>query len=187
VRARAADVAALEPVALAANLDQLELLSGGMHAYLTCGDDDARAFARRPPAGLDRARALFVNETHALELTGAGTAQEAAERLGNRIETVVVTLGARGTLAISDGHRVEVPDFDTGRAVDTTGARDLLCAAFAWADLRGVEHDARIAWAQLYSQLAMTVPTATRGAVTEARLLEEGATRGLGPPARSGR
>jgi ribokinase len=182
VRARAADVAALAPVALAANLDQLELLSDGMHAYLTCGDDDARAFARRPPAGLDGARALFVNDAHALELTGVDTVEKAIERLGSRIETVVVTLGAHGTLAISAERRVDVPRFDTGRAVDTTGARDLLCAAFAWADLRGVEHEARIAWAQLYSQLAMTVPTATGGAVTEARLLEEGAARGLEPP-----
>jgi ribokinase len=182
VRARGADVAALEPTALAANLDQLELLSGAMHAYLTCGDDDARAFARRPPAGLDRARALFVTEPHALELTGADTVDEAIERLGNRIETVVITLGAQGTLAISEGRLVEVPRFECGRAVDTTGARDLLCAAFAWADLRGVEHEARIAWAQLYSQLAMTVPTATGGAVTEERLLAEGAARGLEPP-----
>jgi ribokinase len=182
VRARRADVTALAPTALAANLDQLELLSGAMHAYLTCGDDDARAFARRPPSGLDRARALFVTEPHALELTGADTVDEALERLGSRIETVVVTLGAQGGLAISEQRRVEVPRFDIGRAVDTTGARDLLCAAFAWADLRGVEHDARIAWAQLYSELAMTVPTATGGAVTEERLLEEGAARGLEPP-----
>ena len=77
-----------------------------------------------------------------------------------------------------------MPDFDTGPAVDTTGARDLLCAAFAWADLRGAALEERIAWAQLYSQLAMTVPTATGGAVTEARLLQEGEARGLTRPAR---
>jgi ribokinase len=186
VRARAADVAALEPVALAANLDQLDLLSGDAHAYLTCGDDDARAFARRPPSGLAGARAMFVNEPHALQLTGADSVQAAAEQLGQWVETVVVTLGARGTLAMTDGRAVPVPDFDTGTAVDTTGARDLLCAAYAWADLRGAERDERIAWAQLYSQLAMTVPTATGGAVTEARLLEEGEARGLTRPSRLG-
>ena len=63
--------------------------------------------------------------------------------------------------------------------VDTTGDRDLLCAAFAWADLRGAQPHERIAWAQLYSQLAMGVPTAVGGAVTEERLLEEGAKHGL--------
>jgi ribokinase len=186
IRARAADVAANEPFALAANLDQLDLVSGGTHAYLTCGDDDARAFARRPPPGLAGVRALFVNEPHALQLTGTESVRAAAETLGEWVETVVVTLGAQGTLAMVAGRPVDVPDFDTGTAVDTTGGRDLLCAAYAWADLRGAVLEERIAWAQLYSQLAMTVPTATGGAATEARLLQEGEARGLTPPSRSG-
>jgi sugar/nucleoside kinase (ribokinase family) len=182
VRARMPEVAALDPIALSANLDQLDLVAEGVRAYLTCGDDDARAFARRPPAGLAGARAMFVNAPHALQLTGAGSVEAAAERLGAWVDTVVITLGAQGTLAVTAGRRVEVPDFDTGPAVDTTGGRDLLCAAYAWADLRGAALDERVAWAQLYSQLAMTVPTATGGAVTEARLLEEGEARGLTRP-----
>ena len=83
------------------------------------------------------------------------------------------------------GQRVEVPDFDPGPVVDTTGDRDLLCAAYAWADLRGAQPEERISWAQLYSQLAMGVPTATGGAVTEERLLEEGAKHGLARPSRA--
>ena len=52
VRASAADVAALEPRAVALSLDQLYCVPPGAAAYVTCGDDDARAFARRPPAKL---------------------------------------------------------------------------------------------------------------------------------------
>src|SRR4051794_4340270 len=48
-RARRADVTRVAPAALSSNLDQLDLLSGDMHAYLTCGDDDARAYARPAP------------------------------------------------------------------------------------------------------------------------------------------
>ena len=95
---------------------------------------------------------------------------------------MVLTLGARGLLAISDGRRVEVPDFDARPVVDPTGDRDLMCAAYAWADMRGAGVEDALAWAWLYTRLAMTVPTATGGALTEARLLEEGTARGLVAP-----
>ena len=38
-------------------------------SYVTCGDDDLRAYERRPPAALGGARALFVNEREALGLS----------------------------------------------------------------------------------------------------------------------
>jgi sugar/nucleoside kinase (ribokinase family) len=185
IRARAGDVAALTPVAVAANLDQLDLVPNGVRAYLTCGDDDARAFSGKLPPRLVGARALFLNAPDALVLTGSASAEAAAERLADWVETVVITLDAHRVVAIAAGQVVEVPDFDPGPIVDTTGDRDLLCAAFAWADLRGAQADERISWAQLYSQLAMGVPTATGGAVTEERLLEEGAKHGLSRPSRA--
>jgi ribokinase len=184
VRARASDVAALTPVAIAANLDQLDLLPNGTRSYLTCGDDDARAFSRQLPPKPVGARALFLNAADALVLTNTDSPEAAAERLGDWVQSVVITLGAERVIAVTGGHRVEVPDFETGPVVDTTGDRDLLCAAYAWADLRGAVADERLSWAQLYSRLAMGVPTATGGAVTEERLLEEGARRGLSRPSR---
>jgi ribokinase len=184
VRARASDVAALTPVAIAANLDQLDLLPNGTRSYLTCGDDDARAFSRQLPPKPVGARALFLNAPDALVLTNTESPEAAAEVLGEWVQSVVITLGADRALAVTGGHRVEIPDFDTGAVVDTTGDRDLLCAAYAWADLRGADADERLSWAQLYSRLAMGVPTATGGAVTEERLLEEGAKRGLSRPSR---
>jgi ribokinase len=184
VRARASDVAALTPVAIAANLDQLDLLPNGTRSYLTCGDDDARAFSRQLPPKPVGARALFLNAPDALVLTNTASPEAAAEMLGEWVQSVVITLGADRALAVTGGHRVEIPDFDTGAVVDTTGDRDLLCAAYAWADLRGADADERLSWAQLYSRLAMGVPTATGGAVTEERLLEEGAKRGLSRPSR---
>jgi ribokinase len=182
VRAGAADVAALEPRALAANLDQLDLVPDGARVYLTCGDDDARAFVRRLPSGLAAARALFLDDADACALTGAGTPEEAAEQLGALVHAVVVTRGARGAVALIGGERAPVPDFDIGPAVDITGGRDLMCAAYAWADLRGADAPDALAWAQLYAQLAATRPTATGGAVSEARLLDEGDRRGLVRP-----
>ena len=182
-RARAADVAEFLPTAgVAANLEQLHLVPDGARVYLTCGEDDARAFSGRIPAAVGRAAVLFLDRSDALVLTGAETLDDALARVAETIGTAVVALGPRGIVAMSGGERIETPSFGTGPAVDTTGDRDLLCAAYAWADLRGAEPGACLTWAQLYAELAMSVPTATGGAVTEERLLEEGIKRGFAPP-----
>src|SRR3954467_4447537 len=49
VRARASDLAPLSPRGVAATLEQIDLLPEGTCAFVTCGDDDARAFAGRLP------------------------------------------------------------------------------------------------------------------------------------------
>lgn len=182
LRAGRADLAAFEAAAVAANLEQLDLLPEGTRAYVTCGDDDARAFAGRPPAALRRASALFVDCPDALVLTGLDDVEAAADALGSLVEAVMILRGGRAAVARVGGQPLEPPDFDTAPAVDVTGGRDLLCAAYAWAHLNGAEPALCLAWAQLHARLAMRVPTATGGALTEAQLLEEGRQRALEPP-----
>jgi ribokinase len=179
VRANAGELAALAPRAVAVSLDQLNLVPDGPAVYVTCGDDDARAYAGRPPTVECGARALFVNEKEALVLTGCATPREAAERLSECAEVVVVTLGARGALAVSGGEAIDVPGYDVGVPVDTTGAGDLFCAAYAWLDLGGADIEARLVWSGLYAALSVTEATGAAGAATRERLLEEGARRGL--------
>jgi sugar/nucleoside kinase (ribokinase family) len=152
----------------------------GALGYATCGDDDARAFAGRPPPDLGQARALFLNRREALVITGEKTPEAAAERLGADVDIVIVTLGPEGAMALADGELVRAPGFEM-KAVDTTGAGDLLCAAFVWADLAGADVELALRWAVLYGSLSVTVPTGAAGAVTLERLLAEGSTRGLPP------
>jgi sugar/nucleoside kinase (ribokinase family) len=186
-RATASDVAALEPRAVAASLDQLNAIPGDATAYVTCGDDDLRAYERRPPAALRGARALFVNEREALGLSDKDTVADAAALLAELAETVVVTLAAEGAIAFSSGKAMTAPGEAVERPADTTGAGDLLTAAYIWADLRGAEPEDRISWAVLYAGLAVTTPTGIGGAVDEATLLREGVERGLTPPPLAGR
>jgi ribokinase len=185
-RASVADVAAQSPRAVAASLDQLYAVPEGVPAYVTCGDDDLRAYAGRPPAALRGARTLFVNQREATGLTNAATAQEGAAMLAELAETVVVTLASEGAIAVSDGDTFTVAAERVERPADTTGAGDLLTAAYIWADLRGAEPEDRLRWAVLYAGLAVTTPTGVGGAVDEATLLAEGKTRGLTRPPRAG-
>ncbi len=182
VRARSSDLAALSPRAAAAGLEQLPLVPDGARTYVTCGDDDARAVSGRLPAGLSSVRALFLSGKDALVLTGTATVEDAARRLAGAAGTVMLTLDAPHILAFVDGRRIELQDLDYGPVVDPTGDRDLLCAAFAWAELRGAGVEDAVRWAHLYTRLAMRVPTATGGAATMEQLLEAGDEVGLARP-----
>lgn len=185
-RASAADVAAHSPRAVASSLDQLYVIPEGVAAYVTCGDDDARAYVGRPPAELREARALFVNQSEATGLTGKETVEEAGAELAGLVETVVVTLAGQGAIACSGSESFSAPGKYVEHPVDSTGAGDLLAAAYIWADLRGAELADRLLWATLYASLAVTSPTGVGGAVTEAELLAEGTALGLTAPPLAG-
>src|SRR4051794_26017708 len=185
VRARGADVASLAPRSVITGLSQLDVVPGGARAYVTVGDDDARAFAGRLPGAASRATGVFIEEREALVLTGAGTAEEAAEMIGARVPIVAVSLGAAGTVAHVEGRAVTVEGFDVGPPVDTTGAGDLFVAAWAWGDAVGLPVDDALKWATLYAALSGRVPTGAGGATRLDAFLAEGERRGLPtPPAR---
>lgn len=182
VRARAADVAELDPRAVIVGLSQLDVVPAGAAAYVSVGDDDARAFAGRLPGATSRARGLFIEQREALVLTGAGTAEGAAELIGARVPIVVVSLGADGAVASIDGRVETVGAFDVGHLVDPTGAGDLFVAAWAWGDAVGLPVDETLRWAALYAALSVRVPTGAGGAVRLDEFLAEGTARGLPAP-----
>ena len=181
IRARAADLEPLSPRAVAATLEQIDVVPDSVCTFLTCGDDDARAFAGRLPqvASGRRPRALIVNRREAGILTGAADPAEAAAKLAEVADIAAVTLGAEGAVAFVDGRELTVGGSNASPVLDTTGAGDLFSAALAWGDLMGADPDVSLAWANLYAGLSVGAHTGTGGAVTRERLLAEGRERGL--------
>jgi sugar/nucleoside kinase (ribokinase family) len=182
VRVARSNIEPLDPRAVAVNLDLLHAVPPGAAGYVSCGEDDARAYGRRPPADLAGMRALFVNEREARALTGSDDIEDAARRLGELVPVAIVMRGARGALGIIDGERYEAPAYQNVAVTDTTGAGDLFIAAYVWAELGEAAPQERLRWATTYASLSIEKPTAFGGAVTEARLLDTGAQIGLTPP-----
>jgi sugar/nucleoside kinase (ribokinase family) len=80
---------------------------------------------------------LFGNEDEIRHLMGVDDLDASIAELEQSVETLVVTKGADGALAVADGRRCEVAAAPVVNIVDTTGAGDLFAAGFLAARCRG--------------------------------------------------
>jgi sugar/nucleoside kinase (ribokinase family) len=127
--------------------------------------------------------AVFLpNEAEALALTGAADAEGALEQLRRRAGIVVVKRGARGLLAQRGPVRVSIPAPPTV-IVDSTGAGDILDAAFTVGMLRGLDLADSAALGCLVASVSVTRPGSSLSAPTWADL--EAFVRTLEPSERA--
>jgi ribokinase len=178
----AEELAAVAPRAVVLGLGRVDIAPAECRVFATVGDDVARAGVGAEAFG--GAHALLVNEREGRLLTGCEAPAEAARALGEHVPCAVVTLGADGAVAAAGGDLVAVPGVAVP-VVDTTGAGDLFCAAFAWADLQELDLEERLRWAVLYAALSVGVPTGVAGARTREELVQAGERHGLALPARA--
>ena len=73
---------------------------------------------------------LFGNEHEVRHLTGCSDLRDCLQALAPKVETLVVTRGADGAVALSNGERAEIAAARVDKVVDTTGAGDLFAAGF---------------------------------------------------------
>ena len=79
---------------------------------------------------------LLPNEKEAVSLSAEANVDRAAERLGPRVETLGIKLGAEGALGVSNGERVRVAAIPVN-VIDAVGAGDSFDAGFLYGYLNG--------------------------------------------------
>ena len=148
------------PEALAALFE-----AGKQHGAVVILNATPEAIGARP--FLEQIDILIVNETEAADLlespVSAANGEDAARalsRLGPT--TIAVTLGAAGAAIVHDGETATLPAprFDV---VDTTGAGDAFCGAFAAELARGSDPFTAANVGVVAGSLATTVPGAYPG------------------------
>jgi len=89
---------------------------------------------------------FLPNEKEALSLSGESNVDEAASRLGSKLEALAIKLGEDGALGIRNGERVRVASVRV-KVVDTVGAGDSFDAGFIYGYLKhwGLEKSLQLA------------------------------------------
>jgi len=120
-------------------------------------------------AGFDRLLAVtnvfLPNEREAVSLTGAENAEEAASRLGRKVEAAAVKLGAQGAIGFRQSQKVRVDSIPV-QVVDTVGAGDSFDAGFLYGYLNGWELEKALQLACACGALSTQKPGGTNGQPT---------------------
>jgi sugar/nucleoside kinase (ribokinase family) len=153
----------LQPVAVVAPLEELQLVPAGLDVYATAGQRTGEH--ARPSMAAPSVRAVVANREEALRLTGEADGSAAAVALAELGETGVVTCGADGVVAAEGGEAISVPA-PRVEALDTTGAGDLFVAAYVWGDLQRLPLRERLRRAAVYAALSVRTATGARSAAT---------------------
>jgi sugar/nucleoside kinase (ribokinase family) len=105
------------------------------------------------------------NLSEALEITGAGDAQGALQRLSELCRCAVIKMGAEGCIACCDGVHYHVPAI-TVQAVETTGAGDNFNAGLIYGLLQGYSLDKVLRCANIAGGLSTLVPGGCQSPLT---------------------
>lgn len=116
----------------------------------------------------NRVDILFANDGELLALFETDDLDEALGKIGAMVDLAAVTLGARGSVVVRGGERVDSPAAKVERVVDTTGAGDLYAAGF----LYGLTRDLPLAECARIAGLAAAEVISHFGARPEVPLRE---------------
>lgn len=132
-----------------------------------------------PAELIDALDCLIVNEHEACLMGGSEDLDEASARLARRVGRLIVTLGGDGSALFEDGSEVARVPAQRVTPVDTTGAGDTYCGAFAAAIAEGQGFVAAAEFATVAAALSVqalgAVPSIPSRAAIDAALAAPGA------------
>ena len=108
---------------------------------------------------------FLPNETEAKSLSGANNVDEAASRLGSKVEALVIKLGKDGALGICGSQRVQVKSIPVN-VVDTVGAGDSFDAGFIYGYLNNWQLEKSLCLACVCGALSTQQAGGTNGQPT---------------------
>lgn len=129
--------------------------SAGLSTSLDTNDDPDDRWGGVLEDILPHVDILLPNEREAMKIGGADDVDTALSRLSQKVATVVVKMGARGALAIRDGHRFSAPAVPV-TVLDPIGAGDSFDAGFLHQFLRGTDLTTCLAYGNLCGAFSTT-------------------------------
>ena len=111
---------------------------------------------------LSTTNVFLPNEREAVALSGASDLDRAADRLGSKVQTLAIKLGARGALGVRGGEQIRAPSIPVSVA-DTVGAGDSFDAGFLYGLLNGWSLERSLQLGCVCGALCTRAPGGTAG------------------------
>ncbi len=129
--------------------------SAGLTTSLDTNDDPDDRWGGVLEEILPHVDILLPNEHEAMRMSRADDVETALSRLSQKVETVVVKMGASGAVAIRDGRRFSAPAVPV-TVIDPIGAGDSFDAGFLHQFLRGADLTTCLAYGNLCGAFSTT-------------------------------
>src|ERR1035438_3155218 len=129
--------------------------SAGLTTSLDTNDDPDDHWDSALEEILPHVDILLPNEREAMKMSRADDVETALSRLAQKVQTVVVKMGASGAVAIRDGHRFSAPAVPV-TVIDPIVAGDSFDAGFLHQFLRGADLTKCLAYGNLCGAFSTT-------------------------------
>lgn len=145
--------------------------SAGLTTSLDTNDDPEDRWAGILEDILPHVDLLLPNEREAIRISRADDLESALSRLSQKVETLVVKLGADGAIAIRDGRRISAPAVPV-TVIDPVGAGDSFVAGFLHQFLRAADLATCLSYGNLCGAFSATGQGGTEAFRDVARMQE---------------